>query len=306
MMKLNPNSKNAVKQFKNIGHLPISKNKDDGFLDIFLLPINGRNFDYDCVSDNLIESVLDYALSWKTREIYKDKIMTLSKKAREKFIKPEKNEGELGELILFCLLEGYLGAPKILTKLEMKTSNKLYVNGSDGVHLKKISDKKYHLIFGESKTYENLNTAFQNAFESIREFKNEVNKKAEGKSGIVFEKGLIASNIDQIIFDEDDEELLNLLLYPGNKPNSNIKLDDAFSIFVGYEVNISQEQEKYSSDEFPNKISEKILSQIEEYKHNIYNLIKENELLGFTFYVFIIPFTDITKNRKAILKKVLE
>ena len=53
-MKLNPNSKNAIKQFKHIKHLSISENKDDGFLDLFLLPINARNFDYNSVSDNLM------------------------------------------------------------------------------------------------------------------------------------------------------------------------------------------------------------------------------------------------------------
>ena len=30
-MKLNPNSKNAIKQFKHIKHLSISENIDDGF-----------------------------------------------------------------------------------------------------------------------------------------------------------------------------------------------------------------------------------------------------------------------------------
>ena len=120
-MKLNPNSKNAIKQFKHIKHFIISENQDDGFLDLFLLPINARNFDYNCVSDNLMESIADYSLSWKIRENYKDKAMMLSKKAREKFKEYEKNDGELGELLLFCFLEGHLEAPKILTKLELKT-----------------------------------------------------------------------------------------------------------------------------------------------------------------------------------------
>lgn len=230
-MKLNPNSKNAIKQFKHIGHFPISNNQDDGFLDLFLLPINARNFDYNCVSDNLMESVADYSLSWKIRENYKDKAMMLSRKAREKFRDYEKNDGELGELLLFCFLEGHLEAPKILTKLELKTSNKLYVNGSDGVHLKKISDKKYHLIFGESKTYAELTRAFENAFKSIYEFVNEMNSKGDSKSGIEYERGLISSNMEQTIFDEDDEDILNLLLYPENKPSSDVRLDDAFLCF---------------------------------------------------------------------------
>lgn len=305
-MKLNQNSKNAIKQFKHIGHFPISNNQDDGFLDLFLLPINARNFDYNCVSDNLMESVADYSLSWKIRENYKDKAMMLSRKAREKFRDYEKNDGELGELLLFCFLEGHLEAPKILTKLELKTSNKLYVNGSDGVHLKKISDKKYHLIFGESKTYTELTRAFENAFKSIYEFVNEMNSKGDSKSGIEYERGLISSNMEQTIFDEDDEDILNLLLYPENKPSSDVRLDDAFSVFIGYEIDITKEQEGLSSDEFPDKIKEKIITQIENYKNKIYELIKEYQLIGYTFYIFVMPFTDIDKNRKKILKRVIE
>lgn len=305
-MKLNPNSKNVIKQFKHLEHFNISNNQDDGFLDLFLLPINARNFDYNCVSDNLMESVADYSLSWKIRENYKDKAMMLSRKAREKFRDYEKNDGELGELLLFCFLEGHLEAPKILTKLELKTSNKLYVNGSDGVHLKKISDKKYHLIFGESKTYKELTKAFENAIKYIYEFVNEMNSKGDSKSGIEYERGLISSNMEQTIFDEDDEDILNLLLYPENKPNSDIRLDDAFSIFVGYEIDITKEQEELSSDEFPDKIEEKIISQIKKYKNEIYKLIKKYGLIGYTFYIFVMPFTDIDKNRKKILKRVIE
>lgn len=305
-MKLNPNSKDAIKQFKHIKHLSISPNIDDGFLDLFLLPINARNFDYECVADNLIESVAEYALSWKIREKYKDKAMTLSKTARDKFKKADVNDGELGELLLFCFLEGHLEAPKILSKLELKTSNKLYVNGSDGVHLKKVSDQRYHLVFGESKTYTNLSDAFKNAFKSIYEFKNEINDKDEEKSGISFERGLISSYIEPIMFDDDEEEILNILLYPENKPKSDIRLDDAFSIFVGYEIDITKEQKELSSDEFPDKIEKKIISQIKNYKNEIYELIKKYGLIGYTFYIFIMPFTDIDKNRKKILKRVIE
>ena len=306
-MKINPNSKNAIKQFEHIKHLSISKNPDDGSLDLFLLPINARNFDYNSVSDSLMESVADYALSWRTRDKYKDKPMIFSQKVREKFKEAEKNDGELGELLLFCFLEGHLDAPKILTKLELKTSNNLYVNGSDGVHLKKLSDKKYQLIFGESKTYHDLNSAFDEAFKSISEFVNEVNTKGNDKSGINFEKGLISINIEsEGIFEKDEEEILNALLYPEEKGNCKISLDDAFSIFIGYEIDINDEQQNLSNDEFYTKIKEKVVKQIEAYKDDVYRLIQKYGLMGYTFYVFIMPFTDIDKNRKNILKRVLK
>ena len=81
--------------------------------------------------------------------------------------------------------------------------------------------------------------------------------------------------MEQTIFDEDDEDILNLLLYPENKPSSDVRLDDAFSIFIGYEIDIAKEQGELSSDEFPDKIEEKVINQIENYKNEIYELIKK-------------------------------
>ena len=92
-MKIHPNSKNAIKSFKHIINFPISKNKDDGSIDLFILPINARNFDYQCIIENLLESVAEYSLSWKIREKYNDKAMKLSKIAREKFKEAEKMKG---------------------------------------------------------------------------------------------------------------------------------------------------------------------------------------------------------------------
>ena len=117
---------------------------------------------------------------------------------------------------------------------------------------------------------------------------------------------MISSNVESGIFDETDEDILNVLLYPEDKPNTNIALDDAFSIFVGYEIDISEEQKKYSNDEFPVKIEEKIVTQLEGYNSKIYQLIEKYKLLGHTFYIFIMPFTNIDENRKKILRKELE
>lgn len=304
-MIINSNSKNAIKPFKHILQFPISDNNDDGIVDLFLFPINARNFDDECVASNLLESVADYALSWSYRENNKDKTMLISQQARAKFRDLQNNKGELGELLLFCFLEGYLEAPKILTKLELKTSNQMYVNGSDGIHLKKISDNRYHLIFGESKMYKDLSVAFKKAFKSIYDFKNEINSSGVSKSGIAFEKGLISRHIDNAMFNDDEEELVNILLYPNNKATTNMILDDAFSIFIGYEIDISEEQKKFSNEDFPHKIEEKIKKQIETFKDKIYDFICNNQLLGHTFYVFIVPFANIDASRKKILGKVL-
>ena len=116
----------------------IDKNKRDS-LNLYALKINANEF--------------NYAISRKVKKQYSNRPGSLSKKARTKFKEYSKNDGELGELLLFCFLESQLKAPKILSKLELKTTSGLYVNGADGVHFLKLEDGNYQLIFGESKMY---------------------------------------------------------------------------------------------------------------------------------------------------------
>ena len=126
-----------------------------------------------------------YAISRKVKKQYSNRPGSLSKKARTKFKEYSKNDGEL---LLFCFLESQLKAPKILSKLELKTTSGLYVNGADGVHFLKLEDGNYQLIFGESKMYVDIKKAFDNALKSLYEFKNEINGNGESKSGINYEK----------------------------------------------------------------------------------------------------------------------
>ena len=91
-------------------------------LNLFVLKINSNEFDYDLLIEMLLDPVIDYSISRQVKEKYRNRPATLSKKAREKFVEYTRNNGELGELLLFCFLETHLGAPKILTKLELKTS----------------------------------------------------------------------------------------------------------------------------------------------------------------------------------------
>ncbi len=69
---------------------------------------------------------------------------------------------------MYCLLESYLHAPKLLTKLELKTALNEYVNGADGVHLLKIGDASHQMVFGESKLYGDLKSGIISAFKYIK------------------------------------------------------------------------------------------------------------------------------------------
>lgn len=212
-MKLSLRESDFLESFDLLWSKDLDKYKKNK-LNLFILKINSNEFDYDLLVDMLLEPVIDYSISRQVKEKYKNKPMTLSRKAREKFVEYTRNNGELGELLLFCFLETHLGAPKILTKLELKTSTSHYVNGADGVHFLKLADGNYQLIFGESKTYHDIDRAIADAFKSISNFKNGVNDKGNHKSGIQYEKSLISDNLFKETFSEEEREFLESLIYP--------------------------------------------------------------------------------------------
>ena len=271
-------------------------------LNLFVLKINSNEFDYDLLVDMLIDPVIDYSISRQVKEKYKDRAGTLSKKAREKFVEYTRNNGELGELLLFCFLESHLGAPKILTKLELKTSTSHYVNGADGVHFLKLENGNYQLIFGESKTYEDMSRAISDAFESIYNFKNGKNEKGNSKSGMHYEKSLISDNLFKESFSDEEREFLESLIYPTKERKFDV--DDAFGIFIGFEVNIEKKDKAMPAPDFRNKITALIIDEVTKRIKYIQKKIIDFDLQGHNFYIYVLPFTDIDSKRKIIMEAI--
>ena len=264
-----------------------------------MLRINANEFDYSLLIKNLLDPIITYSVSRKAREKYSNKPHTLTDKAISHFVS-HNNSGELGELLLYAFLECHLNAPKILTKLELKTSNNLHVNGADGVHFLKLPNGNFQLIFGESKTIKQLSNALRSAFSSIDEFKKQANKSGNSKSGIDYEKALISDNLGKETFSEEDRNFIQSLIYP--KRENTFSVDDAFGIFIGYDMVISKDDKKLPNDLFRKKIREIIKKTVKDEISLIRELIIEKDLIGHSFYIYILPFTNLKETREKILK----
>lgn len=273
-------------------------------LNLYALKVNANEFNYNYLQEQLVDPMIDYSISREVKKKYAGKPGKLFKKARERFKEYTKNEGELGELMLFCFLETHLNAPKILTKLELKTSTSLYVNGADGVQFLKLDNGDYQLIFGESKMYSDIKLAFANALKSIRDFKNEKNNKGESKSGIGYEKSLISDNLSKESFSDEEKAFLESLIYPSQ--DNVFYVDDAFGIFIGFQIDISEDEKELPNREFRELIKNRMLTKIEECLEDVKKKIKDYKLQGHNFYIYAVPFTNIDSTRKEILKEVIE
>lgn len=99
------------------------------------------------------------------------RIIRLGDEAKSLFIQ-SKNQldmgGEPGELILYALLEWALSAPRIVSKMYLKTNANMPVHGTDGIHLQHDDETGLLTVyFGESKIYGNFAQAAASAFESM-------------------------------------------------------------------------------------------------------------------------------------------
>ncbi|WP_131803440.1 DUF1837 domain-containing protein [Mesorhizobium sp. LCM 4577] len=101
------------------------------------------------------------------------RVVRLGDDAKGLFIKAKnqlESGGEPGELILYALLEWVLKAPRLVSKMYLKTNNNMPVHGTDGIHLGYDEAKDLLTVyFGESKIYQSFSSAADAAFTSMAE-----------------------------------------------------------------------------------------------------------------------------------------
>ncbi len=272
---------------------------NDNRLNAFTLKIQNNSFAYNELVEKLGDNLNFFALSRQELKILEEqrKHATIVNLAKQKLRNYVSNEGELGEILLYCLLESHLNAPKILTKLELKTANNDYVKGADGVHLLKLNEKDYQLVIGESKLDSDLQKGIYDAFASI----NKLLK--DDKSKLNFEMNLVNSQLVKEAFNEDVYNKLKKILLPSaNDDKTN--LDYSFGIFLGFNISIADKYKKLSNSNFRTKIRDQITEIIESNISSINYQLKKDEFVGYNFYLYIIPFSDLETKRKEIIGEI--
>lgn len=269
-------------------------------LNAFMLKISNNQFNYGGLSEELQNALITYALSRHTCDelIKQQKYGNLSAQAREKLKAAENNTGELGELLLYCLLESHLQAPKLLTKLELKTAANDYVKGADGVHLLKIDDTSYQIVFGESKLHADLQSGITSAFKSIKTMLD------NGLDKMRYEIHLVNANLlKETIQDENSCEILKKILIPSEN-DEDLNIDNSFGVFLGFDIPISDDERRVSNSEFRNNILEKIKTRIFDIVPTINEILKDNKFAGYNFYFYIVPFSELAKVRVNVIDKL--
>lgn len=289
---------NIKDDFLKMFYPPINKKlENNNTLDAFILRIANKDFSYNELVDALTDNIIPFVLSKKQMEEIGGFGGKKFRKAQEAFRTYVSNEGEFGEVLLYCFLESHLNAPKILSKYEIKTSNNDYVKGADGVHLLKLDTSNYQLIFGESKLHADLKQGIYEAFGSIIKFiKN-------GKIG--FEKALVSSELAKEAINDESYMALKKILLPSAQ-DDEYNLDHSFGIFLGFDYTPSENISQLANQEARSEMRKEIEEVVTDVVSSLNYQLKKYEIMGHDFYIYIMPFSNLEEQRKKIIRELTQ
>lgn len=288
-------------------HLISNREFESCRLNLFSLKISNKEFNYDLLINDLVDRLVTFCTcSKKYKESIKlNKAGSLSKESRKLFREYQKKrsnegikqttDGELGELMLYSFVESHLNAPKLLTKMRFKTSSNDPVKRADGIHLLKLDEDYFEIVYGESKLFKDLTKGVSDAFSSINDFINRDNNNLND------EYAFLIDNIESE-FSDEEFELVKDIIIPNEK---GINIDNSFAIFVGFEIDIKFDKNRLKGNEFRitlhNHIKEEVIKRISHIKSKIRNYNLEN----YNFYIYFVPFTNLNENKVRILDEIL-
>ncbi|MBO6504475.1 MAG: DUF1837 domain-containing protein [Kordiimonadaceae bacterium] len=184
-------------------------------------------------------------------------------------------QGELGELILFIILDVYFNAPKLFSKVAQKQNRRMPVFGADGVH-GRLDDGRLTLYIGEAKLWEDYNGAASDAVKSI----------ATVAENFGTEFRLIRRNIS---LENVDEEACKTLLAAYNPFKKKSAVDDTIApCFIGFSAE-SLFDADYDQDEF----IQAYLKLAEKHACSLYQKATAESIKTDRLRVLLLPFVSV-------------
>lgn len=206
--------------------IPLSKTQSK--IHLHYVKFNNNNEPrFEDLARVLVRHIVRYVLSTRTRTAITQQIDDqfegdLFIKARDYFRKI-RDSGEVGELLLFFLLESIFEAPQMVCKMELKTNPRDEVKGGDGLHMKwNINEDCLNIYLGESKLFDNISGALDKAFASVAGMNTQVRRDDE--------LGLVTSHF-KYADDTLKSEILRFL--SGNDSDRKYKI--IFTVLIGFD-----------------------------------------------------------------------
>lgn len=216
-----------------------------------------------------------------------------------RFLVAKNKKGELGEFILWMLLEGVAGVPKVLTKHPHKTNTNMQNFGSDGVHAGYDTNGNLIIYWGESKLYSDVKAAINKA---VNSFNDHLTIKS-GKVALDQDIYLIDNYSCDDVYDEKLQKLLKAFVRPGSITRGNTIYQ--LAAFVGYNSKILSDIESMHFSKVQNYLEIEYCKQSKEICDIIKGLFDGNsDIQNLRVMWFVLPFKSVDDFVKTFLSIV--
>jgi len=270
-------------------------------LKLFMLETENKLFNYHELYEYILNNVVMYVYDRRkvsTANKSSEKYLILNKAIDHlKSVENKKDKGagaELGEILLYLFLEHDLEAPKLFSKVELKTNAEDYIKGSDAIHFKFRKTNKgktvIQLVVGEAKIYEQIKVALSRAFDSINSYLND-----HKQDYFLLDTHLL----NQFVDEEEADEIKTYFL---QRPRP--KRETVFGVFIGYTSPYKGEND--NNDTYDNNIIDKNKKLVLSIQQTIIDKINEFNISNYQFNFYFLPFHDAPKDRRHIIKLLKE
>lgn len=144
-------------------------------------------------------------------------------------------------------------------------------------------------MFGASSISGSIIDAIDTAFEVLAVIKN----------GRKNERQMVESTLFNNTYDPETTERLKQIIIPSKQRTA--APDMAFGIFIGYTINVSEDD----NDDFRTLAVEKMKSDIREAVPYIEKKATELNLTMHSYYFYFLPFNDAENDKKQIMDELL-
>lgn len=273
----------------------------EGELRLFHLKIRNNKIETEDLKTFIYLCIGDYVFSRAKMERFeksgnKEAIISQAQKALKKNGGADAvgSGGELGEVMDYILMEEKLGAPKLMSRVELDADGKQYGSSCDGIYLlpQSVTGLPYHqVVFGSSNVTGDLEDAINGAFDKISSIEANTHNEIRMVHQLAF---------DRLATDEE-VALVKDILIPS--PNKLSTYNTSYGVFLGYTLGLGSD---HPVGEFESLAEQKMQDDIKHYISHILQKIKSLGLGSHSFYFYVVPFQDAETDKKAIMEAVLE
>ena len=238
-----------------------------------------------CIPRTRIDQAYGYWMEWNDGR----RVARLHREAADLFTKLAKS-GEGGELLLYTLLETFLGIPQVLCKMSLKTAENMHIHGADGVHAKGLDDGRLAVYWGESKLYGSVSKAIAACMSSLEEILTDVGRHRDVL--------LVRDNLHA----GDLELTARLIEFFDPESARSTELVVRGACLIGFST--GDDDYPDCADHITGEVDEALTKAVDGWKRMLKKQVLDRKLARFEIEVFLLPFPSVEDFRAQMLKEL--